>query len=92
MRSYTRNQYTILTYLGDVGGLIDIVWIVGGLISAALTRDALAAAMIRNSYQVQGYNGDNCQYYETTQGGNNQILTPESHSENEDNDIIQEIE
>ena len=40
-RVYSRRSYTVTMYLGDLGGLIDIIWAVGTLISAFFTINAL---------------------------------------------------
>ena len=62
-RLYTRKQYTALAYLGDLGGLIDIIWVLGACITAGLTRNVLQAALIQDSYQIQKYNNDDSEYY-----------------------------
>ena len=55
-RLYTRWQYSIMAYLGDLGGLIDIIQLVGLLLTTFLTRNVLEAAMITDSYQIQKFN------------------------------------
>ena len=70
-RMYARRSYTMLAYLGDLGGLLDIIWIIGAVLTAALTRDVLQAAMITNSYHVQKYNHDNSEYYPSEGGIDN---------------------
>ena len=64
-RTYERTSYTMLAYLGDLGGLIDIVWILGGMITAILIRNTFEAALISDSYQIQKYNHDYSEYYST---------------------------
>ena len=51
-RMYARRSYTMLAYLGDLGGLIDIIWIFGAFLTAIMTRNVLQAAMITDSYHV----------------------------------------
>ena len=51
-RTYARRSQTMIAYLGDLGGLIDIIWLIGALLTATMTKDVLAAAMINNSYHV----------------------------------------
>ena len=51
-RMYTRVSYDILTYLGDLGGLLDLVLVVGSLCSSFFTRRLFTAALIRQAYRI----------------------------------------
>ena len=70
--------------MGDLGGLIDIIWVLGACITAALTRNVLEAALITDSYQIQKYNNDDSEYYKSTGGLDKQVLTNESESPSDD--------
>ena len=76
----------MIDYLGDLGGLIDIIYIIGGLLTLFLTRNALQAALITDSYQIQKYNHDESEYYATRGGTENNLLTENSESRSEDDD------
>ena len=67
-RIYARSSYTMMAYLGDLGGLIDIIWITGALITTILTKNLFEAAMIKNSYKIQKYTHDDAEFY-ATEGG-----------------------
>ena len=64
-----------MAYLGDLGGLIDIIYIVGGLLTAIFTRHALQSALITDSYQIQKFNHDESEYYPTKGGTEAHLLT-----------------
>ena len=79
-RTYSRISYTMLNYLGDLGGLIDIVWILGGVITAILIRNKFEAAVISDSYQIQKYNRDYSEYYSSSNSVKEKVLTSSSES------------
>ena len=60
---YFRDTYDMLTYLGDLGGLIDIVMVVGYLLTTLFASKLLAAAVIGQVYRIQSYMRDESQYY-----------------------------
>ena len=62
---YKREGYDLLTYLGDLGGLFDIVYIVGSIITGLLTSKIFTATLISQLYRIQNYMKDETQYYET---------------------------
>ena len=49
---YFRDTYDMLTYLGDLGGLIDIVMVVGYLLTTLFASKLLAAAVIGQVYRI----------------------------------------
>ena len=51
-RLYRRSTYSLLEYLGDLGGLIDIIFILGSLIIAALIERQFNAALVGETYQI----------------------------------------
>ncbi len=52
-------------FLGDLGGLMDIIWVTGGWITAFLTMNSFLAELIKDSYLIQRYNHDTSEYYPT---------------------------
>ena len=76
----------MLAYLGDLGGLFEISWIVGAFLTGLITRNALKAALISDSYQIQKYGQDNSEYYTTKRGTKKNLLTSESESVSEEED------
>ena len=57
-----------------------------------LTRNALQAALITDSYQIQKYNHDESEYYATRGGTENNLLTENSESRSEDDENENENE
>ena len=45
-RFYKREGYSALDYLGDLGGLLDVLLIVGGLFTAIFAKKLFKAALI----------------------------------------------
>ena len=64
---YTRISYDMLTYLGDLGGLLDIVLMFGSLCTGFFARKLFQAALIRQAYRIQSYYRDFDQFYQTKQ-------------------------
>ena len=77
-RIYKRIGYDILTYLGDLGGLLDFVLMMGILCSSFFASKLFSAALIGQLYRVQGYSRDYDQFYETKDAVK---LTTESDSD-----------
>ena len=65
MRVYKREVVDILTYLGDLGGLIDILLVIGQLLVSFVASKLFTAALIGQLHRVQGYTRDFTQYYQT---------------------------
>ena len=63
-RLYTREYYDMLTYLGDLGGLMDVVllfcWFISGLFATRLFQ----AALVNSTYKVQEYMNNENNYYD----------------------------
>ena len=79
-RIYKRISYDILTYLGDVGGLLDFVLLMGFLFTSFFASKLFNAALIGQVYRVQRYSRDFSQFYETKEAVK---LTTESDSDQE---------
>ena len=62
-RRYKREEYDILAYFGDLGGLFGIIMIFGHSISAALVTRLFQAAMVESTYRIQGYSEDHNEEY-----------------------------
>lgn len=50
---YKRDDYELLTYLGDLGGLLDFIVLLGWLISAVFVRRLFQAALVEKAYRLQ---------------------------------------
>ena len=75
---YKREEYDLLSYFGDLGGLQGIVMGLGYLVSAPLVNRLFKAALVEKNYRVQRYDIDDSQYYETKLAGE---VTPENSSD-----------
>ena len=49
-RHYKRATYKMLDYLGDLGGLLDIVYISGLLLIGFIVEQEFAAALVKDAY------------------------------------------
>ena len=49
---YKRVGYDVLTYLGDLGGMIDIVVVIGALFTGLFASRLFRAALISQAYRV----------------------------------------
>ena len=76
-RFYKREGYDMLTFLGDLGGLFDIIMIIGWGLTSIFAGNLLTAALIGEVYKIQNYFRDSSEFYETK---NLDKLTTESVS------------
>ena len=76
-RVYKREVVDVLTYLGDLGGLLDVLLVVGQMLTSIVASKLFTAALIGQLYRIQEYMRDFTQYYQTQQ---NLKLTSESDS------------
>ena len=53
----------MLTYFGDMGGLLDFVVMVGLSLSSVFVARLFQAALVKNSYKIQEYLKDQTPYY-----------------------------
>ena len=53
MLLYKREEYDLLTYFGDIGGLLDFVFLFGWAVSTAFVTRLLHASLIKSAYRVQ---------------------------------------
>ena len=51
-RIYSLGPYNILDLLGDMGGLLDIVFILGAVITFFFVKDAFESSLLSETYQV----------------------------------------
>ena len=70
---YVREDYSILVYLGDIGGLLDFVLIFGWALSHSFVKRLFQAALVEKVYRLQNYLHDMTPYYKTRITGQ---LTP----------------
>ena len=66
---YKREEYDILTFFGDIGGLTDCIIVFGWVLSSALVSRLFQAALVQSVYRWQRYNEDKTPYYETSIAG-----------------------
>ena len=52
-RLYKREEYDILTYLGDMGGLLDIILLFGVFLSSKFVNRLFHAALVKQTYRIQ---------------------------------------
>ena len=57
-RAYEIEPYSIIDLFGDMGGLLNIVFAVGAVLTAAEVHKAFSKSLLRDVYQVQGYSRD----------------------------------
>ena len=62
-RIYSMDPYKILTLLGDMGGLLDIIMAFGVLITVNYVKRAFARSLLSDAYQVQSYTENNSEFY-----------------------------
>ena len=77
-RIYKLEGYDILTFLGDIGGLFDIIIVLGMGITSMFAGQLFMAALISDSYNIQSYFRDSSEFYEARKNDNK--LTTESES------------
>jgi len=51
-REYRRQNYSVLEYLGDVGGLIDVLAVIGLALTTFFTSKLLVADIIKQLYTI----------------------------------------
>lgn len=64
-RIYKREDYDMITYLGDLGGLFEVVRAFGMVITSPFVARLFYAALVSNLYLIQSYLRDMTPYYET---------------------------
>ena len=64
-RIYKREDYDMVTYLGDLGGLFEVVRAFGMVITSPFVVRLFYAALVSNLYLIQSYLRDMTPYYET---------------------------
>lgn len=66
---YKREYDDILTYMGDLGGLLDILLVCGYILTSLFASKLFLAALMRQAYRIQSYTKDFTQYYQTHELG-----------------------
>ena len=54
-RVYETDQYKVLSLLGDLGGLLDILMAIGVLITIGYVKRQFSRSLLGDAYQVQSY-------------------------------------
>ena len=55
MKYHRRQTYRLIEYLGDIGGLIQIIFLVGSFLVGFIIERQFKAAMVSETYQIQKY-------------------------------------
>ena len=84
---YKREEYDLLTYFGDLGGLLEFALLFGWTISSVFVSRLLQAALVKQAYRVQRYLLDMTPYYESTKPVGQ--LTTESDSDSDGNKSVE---
>ena len=74
---YKKESCDFLQYLGDLGGLIDIVLLLGTFLTSFLSNKGYISALIGQAYLVQEYYRNFNEYYQTSQ---HEKISTESNS------------
>ena len=64
-RVYNRDPYKLLELLGDLGGLFDILILIGLLLTNFWVVPHFTAELLKDSYQIQNYSQNKTQYYDS---------------------------
>ena len=62
-RVYSKDPYKVLNLLGDMGGLLDIIFAFGVLITIGYVKRAFARSLLGDAYQVQRYSENISEFY-----------------------------
>ena len=73
-----------MTYLGDLGGLLDFIMYFGFTLSSLFVSRLFHAALVKQAYRIQSYLADRTPYYKSSK--RNGILTTESESYSDEHD------
>ena len=65
-RNHTRQTYRLIEYLGDIGGLIQIILIAGSFLVGFIIERQFNAAMVSETYQIQRYTDDQTEFYSSS--------------------------
>ena len=85
---YKREEYDLLTFFGDLGGLQGVIFGLGWFFSVAMVTRLVKAAMVEKTYRWQKYDIDDTQYYETKIAG--QVSPENSSDDNDEQKAMQE--
>ena len=66
--------------MGDMGGLLEAIMVIGAVITGIVTGTQQKAALIQAIYHIQNYSADQTEYYTSKFGVNALQLTEESVS------------
>ena len=91
-RRYTRSVQSFLGYIGDLGGIIEILMLISAFLISPLVEREIFAALASESYQIQKYTKDQSEYYPSSRGAltGEFNLTTESSSKSENNSTSSE--
>ena len=53
---YSREYYDLVQYLGDLGGLLDVVLVFGWILTSFFSFRLFQSALVSSTYKLQKYN------------------------------------
>ena len=65
-RVYGQDPYKVLDLFGDIGGILELLIILGLCLTESYVKHSFQRSIIKNSYQVQKYTDSHCEYYKST--------------------------
>lgn len=76
--------------MGDMGGLLKFIMVIGSFITAVVSGTQFQAALIQAIYHIQNYSADQTEYYTSKFGANAMQLTEESDSSLSSSSLVSE--
>ena len=67
-KHYKRKTYDLLAYIGDLGGIHQLIWLIGGLLVGFIIERKFNLSLVKELYKVQKYSVDQSEYYKTGAG------------------------
>ena len=81
---YKREDYDMITFLGDMGGLVKFLSTFGAVLSSPFILRLFYSSLVSHVYRIQAYFKDMSPYYQSSFKDGK--LTAESNSDNGDED------
>ena len=92
-KNYIRRTYSLLEFLGDIGGIHEILFVILGSLIRFMIERNFNAKLVSDLYKVQKYAVDQSEYYpaqsETNEKKNNILQIPEEN--NEDGGVLKHV-
>ena len=81
-------MYNLLDYLGDLGGLKEIIFFFGALLTQSIVGRLFMSRLMAKTYKIYHYGEDKSLYYQTR--WQNGMLTPEEEPTEGEHDTGQQ--